>query len=172
MSTDNVVSTTDVAPLKEPKSFNDLNKEQLVAAALAFGADESGTKDSIKADLTEMGVTWQMYLDAFYPDKDKEPVAEESVLPEPTDIEDWPDADEGVNEVSEIVTKEETPQLAPQDKYLIKMTRANPYFEFEDKKFTQDKPYAIMSAAQAQRILETEDGFRQAYPAELQEFYG
>jgi hypothetical protein len=155
-----------------PKSFRDLKKAELVAAAVAFATSEEGNAEAIRADLEENGVTWEMYAKAFKLEgyEEEEPV-EKFELPAPVDIEQWPD--EGGEEVVEqvIITAEQQPQLAPQEKYLIKMTRKNPYFEFEDKKFTQEKPYAIMPAQQAQRILESEEGFRQAYPAELQEFY-
>lgn len=163
MSNDNnVVTTTQVAPKKHLTSFNDLNKEQLVQAAAYFGTDDSGNVSNIKADLTENGVTWEMYVNAFLKEEEDETEPEDEVFEED---------DEGVEEVAEIVTQEPTVRLSPQEKYLVKMTRDNLYFEFEDKKFTQEKPYAIMSAEQAQRILQTEEGFRQAYPAELQEFY-
>ena len=174
---ENVVSTTDVAPLKEPKSFNDLNKDQLVAAALAFGADETGTKESIKADLAEMGVTWPMYAQAFkvgkYADADLDEVVEEFEMPEPVNVEDWPDAPEvGENVQPELATAPSVPQLAPAEKYLIKFIGENPYFEFGKYKFTQESPYGIMPASDAQTALTKEpEKFRQAFPAELQEFY-
>jgi hypothetical protein len=173
---DDVVTSSDVAPKKVPTSFNDLNKEQLVAAALAFGTDETGNKEAIKADLLESGVTFDQYLEMFHPGEKVTvtPEPETFELPEPTNIEDWPDADEGGDEeVSKPVTVAATPQLAPADKYLIKFIGENPYFEFGTYKFSQDKPYGIMPAQDAQKALVSEpDKFRQAYPAELQEFYG
>lgn len=166
---DDTITSLDVAPKKEPTAFKDLNKAQLEAAVDYFGADRGSVKE-MRASLVENGVEWNLYAEAFLGPK-REPDVEGFVLSEPTDIEDWPDT-EGVEEVNEVLTQVPVPQLAPQQKYLIKMTRKNPYFEFEDKKFTQERPYAIMDAAQAQRVLESEDGFRQAYPAELEEFYG
>ena len=149
---DNVVSTTDVAPKKEPKSFKDLNKAELVAAAVAFGTETEGNVKVLREDLEENGVTWEQYMAMFHPEKKAEKEPEKFELPEPADVNDWPD--EEVDTVSEIITQEAVPMLTPQQKYLIKMTRQNPYFEFEDKKFTQENPYAIMNADQAQRILE------------------
>jgi len=172
MSTaENVVTSTDVAP-KKPTSFRDLKKAQLIEAAAYFGTKDDGGVEELRADLSEAGVTWDMYVKAFKLDGHED-------LPEPADrtfrkveLEDEDEDDEEVVEtVNEIVTVEEKPVLAAQEKYLIKMTRANPYFEFRHYRFTQEKPYAIMSADDAQAILESESGFRQAFPAELREFY-
>lgn len=166
MSTENVVKTTDVVQKKEPKSFNDLNKAQLVEAARYFGTLEEGNIDVLKADLHENGVSWEQYYKAF--------INKDAVLPEEPEelfnkvgVEDWEDSDEVQVEP---VTAPEVPVLT-QDKYLIKMVRENPYFEFKHYKFTQEKPYAIMSAADAQEILQTERDFRQAFPDELKEYY-
>jgi hypothetical protein len=174
MSDTNVVTTTEVAPKKVPKSFNDLNKAQLVEAALAFGADDSGNAADIKADLASMGVTWKMYAQAFklegYEAIPEEP--EEFEMPEPVDVEDWPDAEEGEELNSPVITAAPTPKLDAAEKYLIKFVGENPYFEFGKYKFTQENPYGIMPASDAQNALVKEpEKFRQAFPAELQEFY-
>lgn len=156
------ITSTDVTQKRVPKSFNELNKSELVAAAQAFGCDEEGSKESIKADLLESGVTFADYLAMFHPD------VEAPVEPEPVAVED----EEGGEDVSEEIVTAAPELVLTQQKYLIKMTRENPYFEFGRYKFTKEKPYAIMTAEDAQRILESEDGFRQAFPSELQEFYG
>lgn len=168
-SPENVVTSTDVAP-KSPTSFRDLKKAQLVEAATYFGTDDEGGVETLRAGLVENGVTWDMYVKAFKLEGHED-------LPEPVErtfrqveIEDDPE-EEVVKVTEEVVTVEEKPVLAPQDKYLIKMTRKNPYFEFRHYRFTQEKPYAIMKADDAQAILESEKGFRQAFPAELREFY-
>lgn len=152
-----VVSSTDVAK-KTPKAFRDLNKDDLVKAAVYFGTVDEGTKDALVADLVENGVTWEQYAEAFLaeaPPADEEVVNEEWTPAEPVKVK-----------------AAETKPLAPQSSYLIKMDRKNPYFEFGGFKFTQDNPYVIMPADAAQAILTTESGFRQATPAELQDFYG
>lgn len=173
MSEDAVITSTEVAPKKQPKSFDDLNKDQLVAAALAFGADEKGTKAEIKTELEELGVTWKMYAEAFKLEGfDSLPnEVEKFEMPEPTDVEGWPDAPEGGEEVEDVVTQEE-PVLVPSQKYLIKFVGENPYFEFGTYKFTQEKPFGVMPAEDAQAALTKEPTkFRQAFPAELQEYY-
>lgn len=151
-----VISSADVAK-KTPKSFRDLNKDELVKAAQYFGTEDEGNKEALVADLAENGVSWEQYAEAFLVEK-----------PAPVD------------EVVEAPVKEEPVKveaarptaLTPQSSYLIKMDRKNPYFEFGNYKFTQDNPYVIMPADAAQAILTQEQGFRQATPAELQEFYG
>lgn len=148
------IKSTDMAP-KTPKSFRDLNKEQLVQAALFFGTEDEGNKEALLADLIANGVEWEQYVQAFLTEKPaEETVAAEEVAEEPT----------------RVVAQEPT-VLKAQDKYLIKMERKNPYFEFGKYKFTQENPYAIMPADDAQDILTKESGFRQALPGELQEYY-
>lgn len=158
---EDVVSSTDVAK-KTPKSFRDLNKDELKAAALYFGTEDEGTKDALVADLAENGVTWEQYVDAFLAEK-----------PEPSVPETVEEFDEAFEAASPVKVEAARPTaLTPQSSYLIKMDRKNPYFEFGTYKFTQDNPYVIMPADAAQAILTQEQGFRQATPAELQEFYG
>lgn len=155
-------------------SFETLKKPELVAAARAFGADEDGTAAEIRASLLENGVTWEMYQAAFAPKQEPEPEpAPEPQTPNVIKSSDITPAKEvnTVTETTEVVTAEAVPQLQAQKNYLVKMTRENPYFEFGKYKFTQENPYAIMTAEDAQRILSSEEGFRQAFPAELQEFY-
>src|SRR6476646_3841656 len=165
MST-NVIVTA--ALEKKPKSFKDLKKEQLVAAAEYFGTESEGNVESLRADLADGGITWAMYHNVFI-DPDN-PIAEAVTPDEPAkvDVEDWTDAQEG--ETVTVTTAPAVPVLT-QEKYLIKMVRENPYFEFKKYKFTQEKPYALMDAKDAQEILSTERDFRQAFPDELQEFY-
>jgi hypothetical protein len=167
----NVVTSTAVAPKKVPKSFNDLKKDELVAAAQAFGTLDEGNAAEIKADLADAGVTWTMYAKAFKLEGFEDVVeeVEEFEMPEPTDVEDWPDA---LDEPEQIRTAAPVPKLNQEEKYLIKFQGENPYFEFGKYKFTQDNPYGIMPAADAQRALTQEpEKFRQAFPDELQEYY-
>ena len=147
-----VVKSSDVSP-KTPKSFRDLNKDQLVQAALFFGTEEEGNKEALLADLVANGVEWEDYVNAF--------LEAPGVEPEPEPVAEEP---------TRVVAQEPT-VLKAQDKYLIKMERKNPYFEFGKYKFTQENPYAIMPADDAQAILTKESGFRQALPGELQEYY-
>lgn len=149
------------ARIKE--GFAGLNKAQLVAAAEYFGTETEGGVETLRVDLEENGITWKMYTDVFRKDEKK---PEGVVTSDDVNVKE----EETVPEATEVVTAAPV-AFAPQSSYLIKMTRKNPYFEFKKYKFTQDNPYAIMPAEDAQEILSKEEGFRQAFPAELQEFY-
>lgn len=156
------VTSADAAAKRVPKAFKELKKEELVAAANAFGASPEGSKETIIADLAEMGVTWEDYATAFLVEKPEEPV-DDLVVSQPEE--------EPLPEAAHVATADEQIALPVEQKYLVKMIRENPSFEFKGYKFTQDRPYAVMNAQDAQTILSSEDGFRQAFPAELEEFY-
>lgn len=160
---------SETTPANLPSSFKALKINELRAAADYFGADSFGDEEAIRAALDEDGITWAMYCKEFGLPVTDEQADELDTLDFPEKVEDWEEKEE--EDVSEVATAEPTPTLASDTKYLIRMTRKNPYFEYKRYKFTQEKPYAIMSAEDAQEILENEDGFRQAYPKELQEFY-
>lgn len=54
---------------------------------------------------------------------------------------------------------------------LLKMNRLNPSFEAFGYKFTKTHPYQVMSQEDAQRIIDTYDGFIIASPDEARSFY-
>ena len=54
---------------------------------------------------------------------------------------------------------------------VVKMERENPTFEVFGFVFTKRHPFVVMSAEDAQRIFDSEKGFRQATPRETQEYY-
>ena len=143
---------------EEPRSFNELRKEELVALANHFGTNPEGTNKVIVVDLVDNGVTWEMAAETlgFSVNKDakrgRKPVEKDEVKKE------------------DIVTATEE-VLKPSAKYLVKMERENPYFEWRSYKFPTEKPFAVMDANDAQEILSTEVGFRQAFPQELEEYY-
>lgn len=153
------------------KSFKDLKIEELRRSAVEDFAVEIGEKDGkdiIIAALVESGVSWSDYV-AQHPEVapiEETPVAvvtsktvtsTETIAPVPTE--------EIVVRVKEEVVS------APTDKFLIKMVRENLMYETRGHRFTKQHPYALVSPADAQYILSKEDGFRQAFPDELQEFY-
>jgi hypothetical protein len=165
-------TTTEV---KVPKALSELKQPELLAAAAHFGSDEKGNAKELLASLVTDGITIEQYNAVFHPQTEK-PV-EQQAAPAPGTItnetldEIYGEEEEEVVAVEAVITAPENADLAPKQKYLIKMTRKNPYFEFKHHKFTQERPYAIMNANDAQEILSTEEGFRQAFPAELEEFY-
>lgn len=54
---------------------------------------------------------------------------------------------------------------------LLKMTRLNPSFEVFGYKFTKTHPYQVMSQEDAQKIIDTYEGFIIASPDEAKSFY-
>lgn len=155
---------------KIPTKFEDFKVAELRAVAdeeFAVEVGEKASKAEVLAALTESGVTWNMYL-ALHPElapapEDTGVVTAASIAEASAPVED----DRPVN----IIVKEETP-LSSRDVWLIKMTRANPLFEIRGQRFTQENPFALMSPEDAEYVLTKEDGFRQATPGELQEYYG
>lgn len=161
---------------KVPTKFEDFKVADLREIAreeFATDVDEKATKAEVLAALTEDGVTFDMYLSqhpelkAVISENAKVAAEEESAnnvvtssqmqSSEPVEV--------------KIVVKEETP-LSTREEWLIKMDRKNPLYEVRGHRFTQDNPFAIMSAADAEYVLTKEEGFRQATPTELQTYYG
>jgi hypothetical protein len=155
---------------KTPKAFTDLKKPELLKAAARFGTSTEGGVAELRADLVEAGVTWDMYREEFLPDAPVEPVVD-VVLPPGPDVSDtFEEVQEPV--VETIATVSPTLELPREQKYLVKFIGENPYFEHGKYKFSEDRPYQIMTAQDAQYALVNEPKkFRQAFPNELEEFY-
>ena len=137
-------------------SFEKLSKSELVRTAeedFAVDVDRSWPKAKIIEELKNSGVDFAMYL------------------------EQNPDKAEEFSEVPANVSNEPVVKTAPpvkeenEEKILIKMLRENPLYEIGRYRWTQKHPYALVSIKDAERILIKEDGFRQATPGELQEYY-
>lgn len=150
--------------------LSSLDLPTLHTVADYFGVDPEESIEEQVIALTENGVTYATYARAF-----KIPLPEDYVEDEELGEVNF---DEETVEDTGPVTVSRGASLAPQAEYLIKMTRLNPYFEVASVsnnrkvfKFTQDHPYAIMDARTAQFVLEREEGFRQAFPDELADFY-
>lgn len=150
---------------ENPESFADLDVATLRATAIEdFAVDIKATdnKATVLAALVESGVEWNEYakLKGLAVEPEPEPVIEPVAVaaPEP-------------EEEVEIIT---AGPLAPSrtQKYLLKMDRENVRFDIRGHKFTQEHPYALVNADDADYILTKEKGFRMAYPSELEEFYG
>lgn len=137
-------------------SFEKLSKAELVRTAeedFAVDVDKSWPKAKVIEELRNSGVDFSMYLEQN-PDK----AAEFSEVP--------------ANVSNEPVIKPAGPvQVEDEQKILIKMTRENPLYEIGRYRWTQKHPYVLVSLKDAEHILINEDGFRQATPGELQEYY-
>lgn len=151
-----------------PKSFRDLSVKELRRSALedfAVEVDPKASKDEAIAALVESGVSWADYV-AQHPEVVPAPEQAEVVTTENLEA----DAT-NVAEPTKIRVAEEL-QVNPGEQFLIKMVRENPLYETRGYRFTKEHPYNLVSAEDAEYILSREDGFRQAFPSELQEFYG
>lgn len=151
---------------ENPESFADLDVASLRTTAIEdFAVDIKATdnKATVLAALLESGVEWNDYatLKGLKSAEPEAPVVEAVVTaPEPV-----------IEEEVEIITAAPLSASRTQ-KYLLKMDRDNVRFDIRGHKFTQEHPYALVSADDADHILTKEKGFRMAYPSELEEFYG
>lgn len=154
---------------KNPNKFRDLSVGELRRSAVedfAVDVNEDDNKDSVLAALTESGVKWSDYV-AQHPE-----VAERSEVVTSADVAG--DVSESLSVEAEpvVVRTAERPSYKPNEKLLIKMVRENPLYETRGYRFTQQHPYALVTPEDADYILTREEGFRQAVPSELQEYYG
>ena len=147
-------------------SFDKLTLKELVRVAdedfaIELTDEEKKSKKLVIAAFAEVGRTFNDYLMANPDQREKyepaEPDPTEGIAPLPKNV-----VEGGV------VVKPQVQVSA--EPYLIKMVRENPYYEVGKYKFTESHPYALVDAADAERVLR-EEGFRQAFPSELEEFY-
>ena len=137
-------------------SFNTLKKEQLKAVADGFGVEvaESATVADLKSALADADyIEWDQAVTLL---------KQEGL---------WTEADDK----KESERKEEAraaKEAEPKDT-LIKMRRGNRSYEIMGYRFTQDSPYALTTAADAEAITDLDpEGFHYATPKEAIEFYG
>lgn len=170
--------------MAKPTKFEDLSKDELIRSALEdFAVDlsdeEQGSKKTVLAALLESNLTWNDYV-AQHP----EVAPEEKAAVVTSNAPSHGKVGEGVTTGEITVNSDPEPEptvhvatpvvqaVSPNDQYLLKMTRDNPLYQTRGYEFTKEHPYALVSANDAQWILENEQGFRQAFPNELAEFYG
>jgi hypothetical protein len=126
-------------------SFTDLKISDLRKVADTFGVDakEAKTKNEIVALLEEEGISYQMY-----------------------------DKLSGAEKVEVKVTeRKEKKILKKEESVLVKMERSNHSYQIGDYTFSQEHPFVVMSESDAQRVFDTQNGFRLATPREAQEYY-
>lgn len=194
MSVKNPVKFNDLKP-------EELYRSAIEDFALPIREEDKGKKQVLVAAFAEGGVSWDDYVsqhpefapavsappappvDPAAPTNATNGVAEHDVtqrIPEPArggvvttgninGTED-PLSVEPVESINIIVA--EPVAATSRDMFLIKMIRENPLYEVRGHKFTSTHPYALVSPDDYEYILNHEDGFRQATPSELQEFYG
>lgn len=127
-------------------SFDSLKINELKKVADSFGIElpEKATKQSVILSLQDEGITYDMY--AKFSGAEKQEVEVEAKPAKKV-------------------------KLDKQNSILVRMDRENPSYSTQGYTFTQDHPFMAMSEEDAQRIFDTEIGFRPATPKEAQEFY-
>ena len=128
-------------------SFDTLKVAELKVIATDFAVDTEGLKNKkdIIAALAEEGVTWSVYQSTV-----------EAIEKDTEEIEILPKFD---------------PKAQPEDTLLVRMTRDNMRYDIHGRTFTKDHPFVAMPEEDAQKIFDTEEGFRLATPKEVQDFY-
>ena len=128
-------------------SFDTLKVAELKVIATDFAVDTENLKNKkdIIAALSEEGVTWSVYQSTI-------------------------EAIEEATEELEILPKFD-PKAQPENTILVRMTRDNHRYDIHGYTFTKDHPFIAMSEDDAQKIFDTEEGFRLATPKEVQDFY-
>jgi hypothetical protein len=129
-------------------SFTDLKISDLKKAAESFGVDVSDikSKTEIIARLEEEGISYQMYNK-------------------------FSDADKQEIKVSSVEKEKRQAMASKEPQVLVKMDRANHSFQTMGYSFTQEHPFVAMPESLAQKIFDSNTGFRIATPKEAQEYY-
>jgi hypothetical protein len=131
-------------------------KEELVAYADEFGVEvkHSWTKKAVAKAFAEDGVTVAL-INGFKPDTAEE-LKEAGLQPvTPGELEPAP--------VVEVADED--------DLVLVRMTRANRSYEVRGHRYTTEHPFALVTEATADFLIEVETGFRMATPKEAREYY-
>jgi hypothetical protein len=174
--------TTQGGTMSKPTSFNDLDVKELRRSAVedfAVPVEETDNKKAVLAAFVEAGVSWKDYVaqhPEVKPDPAPEPVVHETVTQTVIERDTEPQREGSVITAAAMQAPVEPvvaqPVVAPEGQpWLIKMTRENERFDVRGYSFTKRHPYALVKPEDVPYILEQEDGFRQAYPTELAEFY-
>jgi hypothetical protein len=128
-------------------SFDTLTVAELKEIATEFAVDTEGLKNKkdVIAAMAEEGVTYSVYQKTIQ-------------------------AVEEATEEIEILPKFD-PKAQAEDTVLVRMTRDNMRYDIMGHTFTKTHPFVAMSEEDAQKIFDTEEGFRLATPKEVQDFY-
>lgn len=128
-------------------SFDTLTVAELKEIATEFAVDTEGLKNKkeIIAAMAEEGVTYSVYQKTIQ-------------------------AVEEATEEIEILPKFD-PKAQAEDTVLVRMTRDNMRYDIIGHTFTKSHPFVAMTEEDAQKIFDTEEGFRLGTPKEVQDFY-
>jgi hypothetical protein len=128
-------------------SFDTLTVAELKEIATEFAVDTEGLKNKkeVIAAMAEEGVTYSVYQKTIQ-------------------------AVEEAKEEIEILPKFD-PKAQAEDTVLVRMTRDNMRYDIIGHTFTKSHPFVAMTEEDAQKIFDTEEGFRLGTPKEVQDFY-
>ena len=128
-------------------SFNNLKLADLKKVAEEFSVDlpEKVSKNDLILILEEEGVSYEMYESFNNAAKDEITLDKEE------------------QERAEALKNEPT--------LLVKMDRYNFSYQVGPYTFTGEHPFIAMPESHAQKVFDTEQGFRPATPREVQDFY-
>lgn len=132
-------------------SFQKLKVSDLRGVADDFGVDVSNARNKadIIALLSEEGITYDVYESFTKTEKD--------------------DVEESAIEV--FYDKPQNPEVTGDGVILVKMDRANTFYQIGEYTFTIEHPFVAMSESDAQDIFDVEEGFRVATPSEVKQYY-
>lgn len=160
--------------------LSEMNKTEILEIAEEFGTDatEDLNEAQIIARLVEDGVTQEM-VDTFLDGKAARIEALEKAEAEAAAA---AAAEEAAVITSAAVTgkgrgRAKAAVAAPvakvevPDQVLIYMDRENPTYKIRGYTFTKDHPFALVREADAEYIVEHEEGFSYATPKQAREFY-
>jgi len=128
-------------------SFNNLKLADLRLVAENFSVDlpEKISKNDLVLLLEEEGVSYEMYESFNNAAKDEDTLSEEQ--------------------------QQKIEALRNEPTLLVKMDRSNFSYQVGPYTFTLDHPFIAMPESHAQKVFDTEQGFRPATPREVQDFY-
>lgn len=167
-------------------SFQSLKVDELKELAAFYGVEpkvadpeHGATKKELLAALAEDEVSKEDY-DTFVEakeagdDKTAEQKAEEAAAEEENPHDEEAPAEESVTDetpADESVVDEADEEDEDTEEMLIRMIRKNGTYETHGLRFTKDHPFKSVPVDVAEDILENEEGFRQARPSEVKDYY-
>ena len=129
-------------------SFSKFKIGELREIADAFGVDvpTKTNRENLILLLEEEGITYEMYEKFSGAEKEQ------------AELED---------NTAQILNQ----QVPAAKMVLVRMDRVNPSYEVGPYRFSLEHPFVAMPEWDAQKIFDTEEGFRLATPREAQEYY-
>lgn len=137
-------------------SFDSMTLAELKKIAEEFAVDTPAkiTKTALINLLHEDGVTYEIYAHFDKIGKENEERQQE---------EEQMQAQFYINQPAAVQAQDQ--------RVLVKMERSNASYQIGRYTFTQDHPFVAMPIWDAQYIFDTQNGFRLANPAEVQNYY-